>query len=157
VRSETETIKFRAPLKFGGRVVTDSVLLNVTADVETRDGRRGQGRGSMPMSNAWAWPSPNLPGDQTLSAMIDFGEQAVAAAADYKGTGHPMEITHDLSREHARLATRIVSAMGLEESMPRLARLVSASPVEAAIHDAYGRALGANSYNVLSAEFVNRD
>ncbi len=43
VRCRTETIKFRAPLKFGGRVVTDCVLLNVTADVETRDGRRGAG------------------------------------------------------------------------------------------------------------------
>lgn len=157
VRSETETINFRAPLKFGGRVVTDCVLLNVTAEVETRDGRRGQGQGSMPMSNAWAWPSPGLSGNQTLSAMVDFGEQAVAAAADYKGSGHPLEITHNLAHEHARLAERIVAAMGLAEPIPRLAQLVAASPVEAALHDAYGRALGANSYNVLSAEFVNRD
>ncbi len=41
--------------------------------------------------------------------------------------------------------------------MPKLAQMVSASPLESAIHDAYGRALGMNSYNVLSAEFVNRD
>ena len=41
--------------------------------------------------------------------------------------------------------------------MPRLAQLVAASPVEAAIHDAFGKALGANSYNLLGPEFVNRD
>jgi L-alanine-DL-glutamate epimerase-like enolase superfamily enzyme len=41
--------------------------------------------------------------------------------------------------------------------MPRLAQLVSASPLEAAIHDAYGKALGANSYNLLGKEYVNQD
>jgi L-alanine-DL-glutamate epimerase-like enolase superfamily enzyme len=35
--------------------------------------------------------------------------------------------------------------------------LVSISPLEAAIHDAYGRVLGQNSYNVLGREYVNRD
>lgn len=157
VRCQTETISFRAPLKFGGRVVTDCVLLNVTADVQTRDGRHGQGQGSMPMANAWAWPSALASGEQTLSAMIGFGEQATAAAADYKQLGHPLEITHDLASEHTRLAERISRGLGLAEPMPRLAQLVSASPVEAAIHDAYGHALGANSYNLLSAEFTNRD
>ena len=41
--------------------------------------------------------------------------------------------------------------------MPRLAQLVAASPLEAAIHDAYGKALGQNSYNLLGAEYVSRD
>ena len=41
--------------------------------------------------------------------------------------------------------------------MPRLAQLVAASPFEAAIHDAYGKTLGANSYNLLGPEFVNHD
>jgi L-alanine-DL-glutamate epimerase-like enolase superfamily enzyme len=34
---------------------------------------------------------------------------------------------------------------------------VAASPLEAAIHDAYGKTLNENSYNLLSAEFVNAD
>jgi L-alanine-DL-glutamate epimerase-like enolase superfamily enzyme len=41
--------------------------------------------------------------------------------------------------------------------MPRLAQLVAASPVEAAIHDAFGKALGLNAYNTLGPEFVNAD
>ena len=61
VASEIEEIVYRAPIKFGGRVVTDATLLHVTADVETRDGRRGQGFGSMPLGNVWAWPSNNVP------------------------------------------------------------------------------------------------
>jgi len=35
--------------------------------------------------------------------------------------------------------------------------LVAASPLEAAIHDAYGHVLGQNSYILLGQEFVNRD
>ncbi len=62
VSSETEQFDYRAPIKFGGRVVTDVVLLNVTVEVETRDGRRGQGFGSMPMGNVWAWPSQQVAG-----------------------------------------------------------------------------------------------
>ena len=57
VAADTELIGFRTPIKFGGRVMTDLVLLNVTVEVETRDGRRGRGLGSMPMGNVWAWPS----------------------------------------------------------------------------------------------------
>ena len=41
--------------------------------------------------------------------------------------------------------------------MPRLAQLVAASPTEAALHDAYGKALGQNSYDLLGREFANRD
>ncbi len=55
------------------------------------------------------------------------------------------------------MAEEVVRAGGLAESMPRLAQLVAASPTEAAIHDAYGKALGENSYNLLGPEFVHRD
>ena len=56
----TQLVSYRTPIKFGGRVVTDAVLLDVTVDVETRDGRRGRGYGSMPMGNVWAWPSSQV-------------------------------------------------------------------------------------------------
>ncbi|MCL2710398.1 MAG: hypothetical protein FWE95_05920 [Planctomycetaceae bacterium] len=36
--------------------------------------------------------------------------------------------------------------------MGKLAQLVAVSPFEAAVFDAYGRVLGANSFNLLSAE-----
>ncbi|MGH7134667.1 MAG: hypothetical protein ACREHD_02945, partial [Pirellulales bacterium] len=54
VTLEEEHIAYRAPIKFGGRAVNDAVLMHVHADVETRDGRRARGFGSMPMSNIWA-------------------------------------------------------------------------------------------------------
>ena len=68
VAVSNEKYIYRAAVKFGGRVVTDAVVVNVRMRVETRDGRVGHGFGSMPMGNAWAWPSRILNGDQTLAA-----------------------------------------------------------------------------------------
>ncbi|HEX4131520.1 MAG TPA: enolase C-terminal domain-like protein [Pirellulales bacterium] len=154
---EIERIGYRSPIKFGGRVVTDAQLLHVRVQIETRDGRRGTGLGSMPMGNVWAWPSHRLSADETLAAMLAFAQSTLTAAGEYRGQGHPLEITHDLAHDHPTLAAGVAAQLKLAEPIPRLAQLVAASPLEAAIHDAYGKALGANSYNLLGPEFANRD
>lgn len=157
VTAETEHFAYRTPIKFGGRVLTDVVLFHVTVEVETRDGRRGQGFGSMPVGNVWGWPSQTVSADESLAAMIELSHRLVSEAGKYQGVGHPLEITHDLSPLYQSCADEVTTAAGLAEPMPRLAQLVAASPLEAAIHDAYGKALGENSYNLLSSEFANRD
>ncbi len=155
--STTEQFQYRAPIKFGGRVVTDVTLLHVEVEVETRSGRRAKGFGSMPIGNVWAWPSQRVSALESEAAMIALGQQLVEAANAIRAYGHPLELTHDFAPEYARQAATLTERGSLAEPMPRLAQLVSASPLEAAIHDAYGRALGANAYNLLSAEFCNRD
>jgi L-alanine-DL-glutamate epimerase-like enolase superfamily enzyme len=80
-----------------------------------------------------------------------------ALAGDTSCVGHPLEITHALADEYGAQARSVVRALDLPEAMPRLAQLVAASPLEAAIHDAYGKALGLNSYNTLGSEFVTAD
>jgi L-alanine-DL-glutamate epimerase-like enolase superfamily enzyme len=81
----------------------------------------------------------------------------LADARTYRDFGHPLEITHELAQAHATIAKSIAAEKSLAEPMPRLAQLVAASPLEAGIHDAYGKTLGQNSYNLLGAEYVNRD
>jgi len=157
VSATTQRIGYRTPMKFGGRVVTDAVLLDVVVDVETRSGRRGRGLGSMSLGNVWAWPTDRVSGEQTTAAMIELGERAVREAAACGIVGHPLEITHELAKTAPAAAEEITRAAALAEPMPRLAQLVATSPLEAAIHDAYGKTLGANSYNLLGPEFVNCD
>lgn len=156
VRTNTEYIEFRTPIKFGGRVMTNMTLLNVAMTVETCDGRRGEGFGSMPMAAVWAWPSAHVATDQATSAMINVGQRIAQSAAKYEGSGHPLEIAHDLASHHAPIAHDVVHSADLAESMPRLAQLVAASPTEAAIHDAYGKAIGQSCYNLLGEEYCNR-
>src|SRR5437667_9452823 len=93
VKTETERIAYRAPIKFGGRVVTDAVLVNVTIEVETKSGRRGAGFGSMPMGNVWAWPSNTVSTAQSLEAMLGFIQQFNNAVAAFREYGHPLDIT----------------------------------------------------------------
>lgn len=157
VESHTQRLAYRTPMKFGGRVVTDAVLVDVEAEVETRSGRRGRGLGSMPMSHIWAWPAGKVAPEDTLAAMLRLASKLADAAGQFAGCGHPLDITRELAADHDTLAAEIALSAGLAEPIPRLAQLVAASPVEAAIHDAYGHALGENSYNLLSKDFVSRD
>jgi L-alanine-DL-glutamate epimerase-like enolase superfamily enzyme len=157
VASTTELIKYRSPIKFGGRVVVDAMLLNVTLEMETRDGKRGQGFGSMPMGNVWAWPTDAISTEQTQAAMLEFARRLEKDVAAYKGIAHPLDITVDWGKKYQSIADEVVAAMKLPQPMPKLAQLVAASPFEAAVHDAQGKALGVNSYNLLGPEFVSQD
>ena len=118
VTTSTQRFAYRTPLKFGGRVVVDVMLLDVAVDVETRDGRLATGFGSMPMSNAWGWPSIQVSSDEALAAMVALGHQLGAFADCYREAGHPLEITRDLARQCQPLADAVTREAGLPESMP---------------------------------------
>lgn len=157
VTTKTSEIQYRTPMKFGGRVVEDVVLLDVGLEVETCDGRRGRGFGSMPMGNVWAWPSSQVSNVDTLQAMIQLAIEIAEQGSQSGLVGHPLEITTEFAPEYSRLAQEIASATGLPEPMPQLAQLVAASPWEAAVYDAYGKAHQANSFNLLGPDVIERD
>lgn len=155
VQASTEDFNYRTPIKFGGRVVHDVTLLNIEIEVETHAGQTAVGKCSVPMGNVWAWPSNVVSGEDTLSAMTTLGLRLAEHAHDYSGAGHPLEITHDLASSRAQLVQ--AAANGLAEPMPKLAELVSASPIEGALHDAFGKVHNASCYNALGPEFANHD
>ncbi len=157
VSSATVEVPYRTPVKFGGRVVDHGVLLEVEVEVETRSGRRGRGRGSMPVGNAWAWPSKRLSGQQTLQAMLALAPRLVELAQQLTQTDHPLQLCHLLNQQYAQAAAQVEQQLQLDEPMPRLAQLVVASPLEAALFDAQGKALQTNSYNLLGAEHCSAD
>src|SRR5690242_16558106 len=126
-QSSTMRIAYRTPMKFGGRVVTDVMLMDVVVDVETHDGRRGRGHGSMPMGNVWAWPIGAASSEARLAAMIGLAELAARRAAESREFGHALELTHVLSQQESALAADVMAAGGLNEPMPRLAQLVATS------------------------------
>ena len=157
VSCATQEVPYRTPIKFGGRVVDHGVLLDVAVEVETRSGRRGRGQGSMPVGNAWAWPSRGLSGDQTLQAMLALAPRLVELAQGLQETAHPLRLCHLLSRHYEQAAQEVRQRFDLPEPIPRLAQLVVASPLEAALFDAQGKALETNSYNLLGPEHCSED
>ena len=151
-----EPVPFRAPLKFGGRVVENCILINVDVTVEDQQGNHEVGTGSMPLGNVWAWPK-EIPGETTERAMKDFAEKVTDLASQIPHYAHPLELMFDLTAEYSHLAKTIAVQCGIEEAFPELAQLVAASPIDAAVHDAYGRLHDLNSYDTLSSEFMNDD
>lgn len=157
LRVEMERINYRAPIKFGGRVVTDAVLANVTMQIESASGKRATGMGSMPLGNVWAWPSAQVSPEQSLQAMLRFVQLYALAIRKVQITAHPLDVTRAWHGVQKLVADAVQQELNLPEPIPPLALLVCASPFEAAIHDAYGRVHAQNAYNLLGAEWVSRD
>ena len=152
-----EPVPFRTPLKFGGRITETSTLINVEVSVERSDGRYSDGFGSMPLGNIWAWPSESVSVEQAESAMQAFAERVAELVGSFPDYGHPLDIMYQVSAEYHHLGRMIADGADLDEPIPELAQLVAASPTDAALHDAFGRVNGINSYNALSSEFVSQD
>ena len=153
-----EPITFRAPVKFGGRIVSKSVLINVEVVVETKSGKHATGLGSMPVGNVWAWPSDKVSPDDAEKAMMDFGERVCDLATLFPDYSDPIDIVYHISGEYAHLGSKIIpQELKLAEPMPELAELVAASPLDAAIHDGFGRVNQINSYNALSKQYIHED
>ncbi len=154
---EFETVPYRTPLKFGGQVVENALIANVQVEVADHQGKEETGYGSMPLGNAWAWPSKKLTGDQTLSLMQKFAEEVVLIGSRDPEFGHPVSISYHLSGEYFHMGKTLSQKNGFEESIPELAQLVAASPFDAALHDAYGKIHQMNSFDTLSSEYMKYD
>lgn len=153
----TSESPFRTPLKFGGNVVEFSLNLHVTAVVETRDGRRGEGEGMMPAGSVWGFPSRVVPAEQAAAAGLELFWRALAATAEYDGFAHPLDLALESEPVWLDLAAEVSREHGLAEPIPKLFAVVETSPIDAAIHDAYGKALGLNVYDTYGAEHLDRD
>lgn len=152
-----EDHRYRTPIKFGGVALDRVTLLNVHVDVHTRDGKRARGFGSMPLGNVWAFPSKQLGYDGTLAAMKALVEHIAQVTVSCKEVGHPIDLTWALEPEYRRVARAVEDELKMHEKIPQLATLVCASPYDAALHDAFGKAHGVNSYSTYGPDFMNHD
>ena len=147
-----EDFPYRVPIKFGGRALDRVTLLNVNCVVEGRNGRTATGFGSMPLGNVWSWPSPSMSYVQTLQAMKDLAGRIAGLYRGLSDYGHPIDLTMTVEPEYLKAARELSTK--LPDAMPKLCSLVTASPFDAAVHDAYGRYHGRSAYQLLGPEFL---
>jgi len=152
-----EEFPFRTPLKFGGRVMDRHQLINVQVTLEQRDRKHAFGLGSMPVAPVWAWPSETVTPEQAQKAMIDFAERVVELADSLDDFAHPIDLIYTVSAEYDHLGKVVAGDHKLPEPIPQLAQMVAASALDAALHDGFGKVNLRNSYNTLSAEFMDHD
>lgn len=115
IETNTEQYDYRAPIKFGGNVVRDVTILNVTIRVRNRAGDEAAGFGSMPIGNVWAWPPPPSPParggalggvspDESEAAMLQLADLLRDETATFDLTAHPLDLMAELEPAYFRLA-----------------------------------------------------
>jgi L-alanine-DL-glutamate epimerase-like enolase superfamily enzyme len=152
-----EEFLYRAPYKFGGVPVDRATILNVNVVVRKPDGKTARGFGSMPLGNVWSFPSREMSYDTTLNAMRALAERIAKITANYKEYGHPIDINLAVEPQYLKAAGEISNEMKLLAPIPKLCTLVTASPFDAAIHDAFGKAHNRNCYQTYGQDLMNRD
>src|SRR5579859_1183351 len=155
VQTEFTDYRYRAPYKFGGKEVDRVTMLSVRCRVSTKSGKSAQGFAAMSMGNVWAFPA--LPYDTTLNAMKALAVRIAKVTRSYSDYSHPLDVNHVLEPEYLKAAAEVSRDLHLEQPIPKLCTLVTASPFDAAIHDAFGRLHGRNSFQVSGKEFVRYD
>ena len=152
-----EDYVYRAPYKFGGRVVDRTTLLNVHCRVTTQNGQTAWGFGSMTLGNVWAFPSATMSYDTTLDAMKALASRIARLTGDCSEIGHPLDIAHVLEPEYLKAAADVSAELTLSEPIPKLCTLVVGSPFDAALHDAFGKVHGRNVYDTYGPDLMTHD
>lgn len=149
--------KPRMPLKFGAVVMRETPFVHVRATVENLDGDTAEGWGGIFLSDGWAWPDPALKPTVKQHAMMRLVDEWAHRVADYNIYAHPIDIWWDMHDELQPYAELLSTNLHLPAAMPHLASLVCASPVDAALHDGFGKVNGINSYNGCGRSYMQQD
>jgi L-alanine-DL-glutamate epimerase-like enolase superfamily enzyme len=153
MRFSYEEFLYRAPYKFGAAVVDRVTMLNVNCKVSNKAGKSAEGYGSMSMGNMWAFPAPGVSYDATLGAMKTLADRIAGITRGFREYSHPVEMNFQLEPAYLKAAAEVE----ITPKIPKLCTLVTASPFDAAIHDAYGKLHGRNAFNASGKDFMKQD
>lgn len=149
--------KPRMPLKFGAVVMRETPFVHVRATVENLDGQTAEGWGGIFLSDVWAWPDPAVKQASKQHAMMRLVDEWAHRVSGYNIYAHPLDIWWDMHDELQPFAELMSNNLHLSGTMPHLASLVCVSPVDAALHDAFGKVNGIHSYNGYGRSYMQHD
>jgi len=150
--------KFRSPLKFGNVVMDSLTSMIARVAVVNRAGTRGQGWGAMPLAAKWAYPDPRVDEEEKLELMVQIGDLCSRIIEERwrDRYGHPLDMMLATKETILSRSRKLSEDAGLSE-VPDLLILVSTSPIDAALHDAFGRVNHISSYNAYGPRYMERD
>jgi L-alanine-DL-glutamate epimerase-like enolase superfamily enzyme len=146
-----QEIHMRTALLFGRKMAAGArplpvTLLTARILAENRAGKRGEGWGSMLLSPNWAFPSDVIGQETRDRSMREVARRYAQLLSGWKEFAHPLIIALDTKADLLRLAREVSGETALREPMPALAALNAGSPMDCALHDAFGLAAGIDSY-----------
>jgi L-alanine-DL-glutamate epimerase-like enolase superfamily enzyme len=145
-----------AEFAFGASTAGALTLAHVHVRVADASGREADGWGAIFLSHPWAFPGtgPGAAKDALMRGIIEaLGTHLVARDE----TGHPLDHFLSIEPELGAIAGDVATAHGIAVDVPPLCTLVCLSPIDAAIHDAYGRLHGVNAFDALGPGYVGWD
>jgi L-alanine-DL-glutamate epimerase-like enolase superfamily enzyme len=157
IRTEFKDFLYRAPYKFGGKEVDRVTLLNIHCRLRTRAGKPAEGFGSMSLGNVWSFPAAGIGYDTTLAAMKSLALKSAALTRNFNEYAHPLDVNRALLPGYLKASADVSREMRLPQPIPKLCVLVTTSPIDAAVHDAFGKLHGRDSFTVCGKEFVRHD
>ena len=150
-------VSMRVPLKFGNQVLTRVICARCCVKVEGSDGSTAIGWGETPLSVGWVWPAP-ISYEERESALQTFTETLTRDFKIFPETGHALEIGHAfIEGRLAQLQDSFNAQRSSEGALPHLAALVCFSPLDIALHDAYGNLQGKPIYETYTSEYLTKD
>jgi L-alanine-DL-glutamate epimerase-like enolase superfamily enzyme len=75
----------------------------------------------------------------------------------YKEFGHPVDINWDIEPLYLKAADEVSRELKLDHPIPKLCTLVTGSPFDAAIHDAFGKLHNRSTYQTYGPDLMSHD
>ena len=137
---------FLRSLQLSSGVITEITEARVTVAVRC-SGKEAVGRGTIYLSDLWAWPDPAFDHNENDRILRDICRQIASTLPGLCGSGsaHPL-----------KLGLRLHESVCHGEpfgSIPILALAMCASPFDAALHDAAGLALDLSAFDFYGEVF----
>jgi len=145
------------PLKFGSGVVRETTSFTVRCRVENRSGAQCQGWGNILLSDLWAYPTPLMTHEERDAALREVSLRLCSLFSEFKEFAHPIRFYYEVKKGFPALARAVETDLQLKERLPDLAVLMCASPLDAALHDAFGCVNNISSYDGYGPEMMDED
>ena len=157
VRAEFSPQPFRVPLMLSSGPIRECLYAHVEVEAENRDGARAVGVGGVYLSDLWAFPGTGATSAQKAGAMKEAAERLARRLEEAGGHRDAMQWGRFLDEELDAVLAEAQQALALPLPIPRLAGLVACAPLDAAVHDAWGKAAGMDCYAMYGERFLNED
>lgn len=149
-------IALEQPLTLAGGLVERFSLGLVRIRVADRRGHIASGEGSTILSVPWAWPRSALP-PATRARVLRAVTTALAEAAGSLPAADPLRLWSGLESLVDPLLAQVARRHGVTEPIPVLAVRLALAAVDNAIHDAWGHAAGASTWEMYGTAHLAGD
>jgi L-alanine-DL-glutamate epimerase-like enolase superfamily enzyme len=148
--------RLAAPLRLSRGTIEEITYARVTVTVRSRSGQEHSGTGAILLSDVWAFPSAAYSHVQKDAAMRAICQELADRLPRVDDYSDPLEKGEFLEKMLGQVVLAMESETGVT-GIPPLAAHNCLAPLDAASHDAWGRAQGRSVYDLYTADFLNAD